>query len=165
MNKITITVFSIALLSINLYGLLNDSYYFSLIFNSDITFVFIRLLIIGVLVAYVFLNAVRLYSTRFIMLNIGLALIMLGVVSAFTTSIFGFNTSSILIGDSLVLIEAGALSIISGLELSARRSRFMINSFNSTKYYLQGSTPKIPTKMSSYSARLIQTKTPDTGLL
>lgn len=92
-------------------------------------FIYARIVLVAVLVAYSFVPSLRLYATQVLLGFGGIIMLSLGMASVASPTLLGQTNTYILLGDSLTLIEAGILAIVLSAELSAQRSRFMARGF------------------------------------
>lgn len=129
MNKFSVLLFSIGLLFLSFYGLYSNSYYVQVFINLDMPYIYARLGLIAILLAYTFVPSLRLYITRALLGIAGISFLALGLISFGSPTILGYSNNYILIGDALTLIEAGILSLILSADLSVRRSKFVAKSF------------------------------------
>lgn len=125
MNKAHVLLFGTVSVNLTLYSMLEPGYYIDLLISSDKSFVLIRILATVFMALYVFRPQIRTYFTRSIMRSLGLALMLLGVMTFLSPTFFGQFPTYIPIGDTLLFIEGGILATLLSLELS-----------------VQGSTPK-----------------------
>ena len=125
------------------YGVFSDSYYVQLLINLDMIFIYARIALVAILLIYVLAPALRTYSSRALLHASGALMIMLGVFSAVSPTLIGHNITYILLGDSLLLVEAGILSIVLGTELSANRSRVMARAYSYMQSLVFTNRPKI----------------------
>lgn len=139
MKKISVLLFGISILGISLYGLSINSYYVQVLLNISTPFIYARLALVAVLLTYVFVPSVRLYTTRSLVGAGGILMLLLGLVSVGSPTLLGYTSTYILLGDSLTLIEAGILAIVLSAELSAQRSRFVANAFGNMQSLFAGS--------------------------
>ncbi len=128
MKKFCLLLFSIGILGISLYGLLNNSFYVQILMNLNMLFIYARIALVAVLLLYDFVPSLRLYTTRALLSASGILMLLLGVVSVGSPNLLGHTTTYMLLGDSLMLIEAGILAIVLSAELSARKTEFMARS-------------------------------------
>lgn len=129
MKKFSILLFSSCLLGFSFYGLSSNSYYVQILMNTSVLFIYARLALVAVLLLYVFVPSLRLYTARAMLRLGGIFLLSLGLMSIGSPSLLGHAPTYVLLGDSLTLIEGGILSIVLSVELSAQRSRFISRSF------------------------------------
>lgn len=153
MKKFTVLLFTICILSFSLYGLSNNSNYAQIILDLGTPFIYARLALIAILLAYTFVPSLRLYVTRALLGIGGILLLSLGLISFGSPTVLGYSDSYILIGDTITLIEGGILSVVLSAELSARRSRFMARSF----VYVRSLFASRPIRL-AYSPPLLPTK-------
>ena len=145
MKKFNVLIFSSVLLGFSFYGLFGNSYYVQLLMNLSMLFNFMRIALVTVLLMYVFVPSLRLYTTRAMLSVLGIFLLSVGVISVGFPSILGHFNMYILLGDSIVLIELGILSIVLSAELSAQRSRFMARCYCYIRALLFTTRPKLLT--------------------
>ncbi len=129
MKKISVIFFSFGLLGTSLYGLSNNSYYVQLVVDLSIVFIYARIALAAVLLAYTFVPSLRLYVAKTMLCISGILLLSLGLTTLGSPTLLGHASSYMLIGDSITLIEGGILAIVLSAELSARRSRFTARGF------------------------------------
>ncbi len=130
LKKVSVLLFTVGLLGISFYGMSNNSYYVQILMNLSTLFIYIRIAIVAILLTYVFVPSIRLYTTRTLLSISGILLVSLGVISLASPSLLGYTSPYILLGDTLTLIEAGIFAIILSAELSAQRSRFIARSYH-----------------------------------
>lgn len=146
-----VLLFTASLLGVCFYGLSTNSYYVRILINLSTPFVYARIAVAAVLVAYAFVPSLRLYVTRALLGFGGILLLSLGLISIGSPTVLGYTSSYTLIGDSLTLIESGILAIVLSAELSARRSSMLVRSFA----YMQSLVVTRPRKLTP-SHRLLQ---------
>ncbi len=129
LKKFNVLLFTFGLLGISFYGISNNLYYVQILMNLSTLFIYIRIAVVTVLLTYVFVPSMRLYTTRTLLSISGVLLLSLGVISVGSPSLLGHTNPDILLGDTFTLIEAGIFAIILSAELSAQRSRFIVRSF------------------------------------
>lgn len=129
MKKFVVLLFSIALISLVLYGLSNNSSYVQVFIDLSMPLIYGRLALIAILLAYTFVPSLRLYATKALLGIGGILLLLLGLLGFGSPTLLGYGSFYMLIGDSLTLIEGGILAVVLSAELSARKSTFMARGF------------------------------------
>jgi hypothetical protein len=145
MKKFNVLIFSAGLLGFSFYGLYSNSYWVHLLINLNTSFIYARIGLVTVLLAYVFIPSLRLYTSRTLLCISGILLITLGVISLCLPYLLSHNNTYVLLGDSFTLVEAGILSIVLSAELSAQRSRFMTRCFYYVRSLPLNARPRILT--------------------
>lgn len=143
MKKFGVLLFGISLLGISYYGLSNDSYFIHLLMNLDEPYMYARLGLVTALLAYAFIPQLRLDTTKSMLGGGGVMLLLLGVLSLYSPTMFGNAYSYVLIGDMLTLIEGGILAIVLSAELPARKTTFIARGL----IYVQLTLANLPTKL------------------
>lgn len=128
-NVFSVMLFAAALLGFSFYGLLSDSSPVQLLINLDMLTIYARIILVVILLTYLFVPALRTYTARTLLYASGISMIILGASSIISSTLMAYTTTHILLLDSLLLVEAGILSIILSADLSAKRSRMVANSF------------------------------------
>ena len=129
MKKLCVLLYSIALLSVSLYGLSSHSYYVQILINLGKPYMVVRIALVIVLVFYAFIPWLRLYVVKTLLGISGMMLLSLGLFTIFSPNMLGHLNTWMRPGDDLTLIEAGILAVVLSAELSARRTRFMARSY------------------------------------
>ncbi len=151
-NVFETLIFSMALLGFSFYGLISSSHYVHLLINLDTLIICARIALVAILLAYVFMPKLRTYTARTTLYIGGIFMIVIGAASTVSSTFMGYNISYILLADSLLLVEAGILSIILGADLSVQRSNFMAKSF----HYIQSLIPSSQPEVLAYNSTLVQ---------
>lgn len=129
MKKFNVLLFGISILAISFYGLSTNSYYIQVFMNLSEPFMYARSALVAVLLLYVFVPSFRLYTTKNLVGASGVLMLCLGLTSVASPTLLGYTDAYMLLGDSLILIEAGLLAIVLSAELSAQRSQFIMSAF------------------------------------
>lgn len=133
MKKINVLLFGISILGFSFYGLSTSSFYVQILMNTSVPFTYARIALVAALLTYVFVPSLRLYTTKALVSATGISMLLIGLISVGSPSLLGHANTYILIGDSLILIEAGILAVVLSAELSARRTQFTMKAFNYTQ--------------------------------
>lgn len=126
MKKFNVLIFSLTLLGLSLYGLYSSSNYVQFLISLNLLIIYARIAVVAILLAYVFIPSFRLYTTRSMIFLGGILLIVLGAISIGSPTLLMSHSSIYLQpGDIFTLFEAGILSIVLSVELSASRSSYI----------------------------------------
>lgn len=112
--------FASTILGLNLYGIATNSYYVQLMINTEMTFLYARIALVIILFTYVFAPSLRTNTTKALTGTSGVLLMLIGLLSVGSPSLLGYVDTYILLGDSLILFEAGVLLLIVSIELPTR---------------------------------------------
>lgn len=151
MKKFNVLLFGISILGLSFYGLLTNSHYVQILINVSVFFIYVRIVLVAALLAYVFVPSIRLYTTKALISVGGILMLSLGLISLGSPSLLGHTNTYILFGDSLILIEAGILAIVLSAELSAQRSQFMVKIFDHIQSQFTDSLKRVVYTQMPYS--------------
>ena len=158
-NVLGVLLFIVALVGFSLYGLLSGSVSVQLLVNLDMITLYARIVLAVVLLTYLFAPVIRTYTAKNLLYTCGVLMMILGIGSLTSSVFMSYTASYILLLDSLLLVEAGILSIILGADLSAKRTRHVARSFSYVLSALTTNQPKpqvikpnsVPVKMTKPS--------------
>ena len=129
MKKFNVLILSLTLLGLSIYGLYASSNYVQLLISLNLHIIYARIALVAVLLAYVLIPSFRLYTTRTMLFIGGILLMVLGAISIGSPTLLMSHSSIYLQpGDIFTLFEAGILSIVLSVELSASRSSYIARS-------------------------------------
>lgn len=118
-RKFSAILFSSFSLGLTAYGILQPGYYIDLLISSDISYLLIRAFVSALLLSYLLFPQVRTHLVRNIMTAMGACFLAIGLVSCFSPTVFGNLVGYITLGDTVIFVEGGVLSLLASLELSA----------------------------------------------
>lgn len=142
-------LFSVLLLGLSIYGVLSGSYYVQTFLNLDIVFMLARIALVVALFSYVFISSLRTHTTRALLFVGGICIFMFGAISVVSSTFMGQSISYVRLGDSILLLEAGILSIILSVDFALRRFRFSTRGFNAEQLYTPTHQSKISVRTST----------------
>lgn len=138
--KLAAAAFTIAVITISTYAVLWPSYDLGLFVGLGKTHASIRIIISLAIAAYVLIPFFRLKIIQLCMLIGGGVLLAAGVTSIFSPTLFGYLSHYTTLGDIIMAIEGGTISMLAGLQLDARdlqwRRPFLITpAYYKDKFY------------------------------
>lgn len=145
-------LFILTTIGISIYGLLSPSYYLSYIIDLSDTSAYVRSSVAGLLFIYAFFTPTRINPIRSLMILFGVFSLGAGVTALFSPLMFNYFSYYIPLGDVLLALEAGVLSMLAALQLPARKVHLNIPVAQYV-YYLKHAAAYLPKKLVS------QTKT------
>jgi len=134
MKKFNITLFSVFALGLTSYAMLWPNYYIQLLVSPRLSFAAIRILASALLAAYVFLPQARTYFARSLLRAFGITMLLMGINTFASPTFFGYSTGYVPIGDTLIFLEGGILSMVLSLELPAYQGTLISRISDNLRY-------------------------------
>lgn len=117
MKKLFVALFSLAVISVTAYGLTYPNFWLEQLLSLKEAFIYARIFLVLILVSYMFLPATRTSAVRNILQLSGMVALLFGITSLFSPLFFGYFEQYIPMGDVLIFIEGGILSLVLAAEL------------------------------------------------
>jgi hypothetical protein len=134
--KLTTIAFAASVAAISIYANLHPSYDLGLFINQSTAYAQARTLLAVGILAYVLVPMFRLKVIQFLILLGGGVLLILGVSSIFSPMLFGYLTHYTALGDTVIAIESGTISLLAGLQLSTKKLH-LVNAYYTVESYLK----------------------------
>lgn len=118
--KLAVTTFAAAVIILSIYAIMRPSYDLGLIIDLGQSAAQIRIAIALLVLAYVWIPAVRLKVSQLTIFVGGATLLVLGVAGIFSPTLFGHAANYTELGDVMMAIEGGTIGLIAALQLETR---------------------------------------------